>query len=218
MDAGRIDTSYHRDRRRLIEGLQSGGLLDLAVLHAFDVVPRHMFVPDAVRHRAYEDTALPLDHGQTISRPAVHALHLSLAKFQGSEKVLEVGTGSGYQTALLSQLAGRVYSIETVPELAQAARGRLSDLGLMNVILRTGDGSAGWPEEAPFDVILVGAAAPRVPKPLLEQLGPGGRLIIPVGDDRHQSLLRITCDADGAVEEEEIDAAQFVPLIGREGW
>ncbi len=196
MDAGRIDTSYHRDRRRLIEGLQSGGLLDLAVLHAFDVVPRHMFVPDAVRHRAYEDTALPLDHGQTISRPAVHALHLSLAKFQGSEKVLEVGTGSGYQTALLSQLAGRVYSIETVPELAQAARGRLSDLGLMNVILRTGDGSAGWPEEAPFDVILVGAAAPRVP----------------------QSLLRITCDADGAVEEEEIDAAQFVPLIGREGW
>jgi protein-L-isoaspartate(D-aspartate) O-methyltransferase len=218
VDAARVDASYRRDRRRLIETLQAGGVSDLAILHAFDAIPRHMFVPDAVRHRAYEDVALPLGHGQTISRPRAHALHLELSGLSGSERVLEVGTGSGYQTALLSQLAAQVYSVETVAELADAAGKRLRKLGLRNVILRTGDGSAGWPEHAPYDVILCGAAAPRIPEPLIEQLARGGRMIIPVGDGIEQSLLRITLNADGEREEETIDSARFVPLTGREGW
>ena len=218
MDAARVDASYRRDRRRLIEALQAGGVADLAILHAFDAIPRHMFVPDAVRHRAYEDVALPLGHGQTISRPRAHALHLELSGLSGAERVLEIGTGSGYQTALLSQLADHVYSVETVAELAASAGRRLRKLGLRNVTLRTGDGSAGWPENAPYDVILCGAAAPRIPEPLIEQLAPGGRMIIPVGDGTEQSLLRITLTSDGEREEETIDSARFVPLTGQEGW
>lgn len=213
-----IDPAYRRDRRRLIEILQAGGIGDLAILHAFDIIPRHMFVPVAVRHRSYEDVALPLGHGQTISRPRAHALHLALAGLTGVEKVLEIGTGSGYQTALLSQLAGHVYSVETVQDLARLAEERLSELGLGNVTLRAGDGSAGWPEYAPFDVILCGAAAPRVPDPLVQQLGPGGRLIIPVGDESGQHLVRVTLGAGGEVEEESVDIARFVPLTGEEGW
>ena len=218
MDAERVDHSYRRDRRRLIEHLRSHGIDDLAILHAFDLVPRHMFVPEAVRHRAYEDAALPLGHGQTISRPAAHALHLSLAGLSGGETVLEIGTGSGYQTALLSQLAGHVYTIETVPELAHDARQKLTDLGITNVTLRTGDGSGGWNEEAPFDVILVGAAAPRVPEPLIQQLAPGGRLIIPVGDDAGQRLVHVVRGPNGQIEESTVDRARFVPLVGEEGW
>ena len=218
MDATRVDSAYRRDRRRLIEILQAGGVTDLALLHAFDAVPRHMFVPEAVRHRAYEDVALPLGHGQTISRPRAHALHLELAELSGEERVLEIGTGSGYQTALLSQLAEHVYSVETVAELAELAEHRLRDLGLRNVTLRTGDGSAGWPEHAPFDVILCGAAAPRVPEPLVEQLVADGRLIVPVGDEAGQSLVRVRLQPDGSRIEETIDRARFVPLTGEEGW
>ncbi len=218
MDAGRIDPAYRRDRRRLIEGLQAAGVQDLAILHAFDAIPRHMFVPDAVRHRSYDDVALPLGYGQTISRPGAHALHLGLADLTGDERVLEIGTGSGYQTALLSQLAGHVYSVETVPELSDLAEARLRDLGLKNVTTRSGDGSAGWPEHAPFHVILCGAAAPRVPQPLVDQLVPGGRLIIPVGDDSGQHLVRVTLETDGQMREESVDSARFVPLTGEEGW
>ena len=218
MEPGRLDQAYRRDRRRLIETLRTAGVADLAILHAFDSIPRHVFVPEAVRHRAYDDVALPLGHGQTISRPLAHAVHLTLAALQGTERVLEIGTGSGYQTALLSQLAGHVYSVETVPELARSASRRLAELRLPNVTLRTGDGSAGWPEHAPYDVILVGAAAPRVPRPLVEQLAPGGRLIIPVGDARVQRLVRVTLDGEGNLEEETVDAAQFVPLVGEQGW
>jgi protein-L-isoaspartate(D-aspartate) O-methyltransferase len=218
VDAARVDASYRRDRRRLIETLQASGVNDLAILHAFDAIPRHMFVPDAVRHRAYEDVALPLGHGQTISRPRAHALHLELAGLTGEERVLEIGTGSGYQTALLSQLADHVYSVETVAELAEAAADRLRELGFRNVTLRTGDGSAGWPEHGPYDVILCGAAAPRIPEPLIEQLTGGGRLIIPVGDGAGQSLVRLTLTRDGQREEETVDTARFVPLTGREGW
>ena len=218
MDAGRIDPAYRRDRRRLIETLQAGGVSDLAILHAFDAIPRHMFVPDAVIHRSYEDVALPLGHGQTISRPGAHALHLGLADLSGEEKVLEIGTGSGYQTALLSQLASHVYSVETVEELAGLAEARLQALGVENVTLRTGDGSGGWSEHAPYDVILCGAAAPQVPEPLVAQLAVGGRLIIPVGDDSGQQLIRVTMGTDGALQEETVDSARFVPLTGEEGW
>ena len=145
VDAGRVDPAYRRDRRRLIETLRAGGVDDLAILHAFDAIPRHMFVPDAVIHRSYEDVALPLGHGQTISRPGAHALHLGLAELSGEETVLEIGTGSGYQTALLSQLAAHVYSVETVEELGDLADGRLRELAVENVTLRIGDGSGGWP-------------------------------------------------------------------------
>ncbi|MDP2482920.1 MAG: protein-L-isoaspartate(D-aspartate) O-methyltransferase [Candidatus Palauibacterales bacterium] len=213
-----MNQAYRRDRRRLIEALQAGGVNDLAILHAFDAIPRHLFVPDAVRHRSYEDVALPLGYGQTISRPGAHALHLGLAGLSGEERVLEIGTGSGYQTALLSQLAGHVYSVETVTELADLAAERLGQLGLANVTLRVGDGSTGWPEEAPFDVILCGAAAPRVPAALVHQLSAGGRLIIPVGDDEGQELLRVTLEHDGSLREETVDVARFVPLKGEQGW
>lgn len=209
--------AYRRDRRRLVEGLRAGGIEDLAVLHAFDAVPRHLFLPEAVRHRAYEDAALPLGHGQTISRPAVHALHLSLARLEGGERVLEVGTGSGYQTALLARLCGEVYSVERVQELAERAYERLAELEVENVSLRIGDGSRGWPEAAPFDVILVGAAAPDVPRALREQLAEGGRLLVPVGGESGQELHLVT-RGPGGWEEETVDRARFVPLLGEAGW
>lgn len=216
MVPARID-AYRRHRRRLVERLGAAGIEDLAVLHAFDEVPRHLFVPEAVAHRAYEDVALPLGHGQTISRPGVHAFHLQLARLAGEERVLEVGTGSGFQTALLARLVREVCSIEVVPELAAAARNRLEALSIGNVHLRTGDGSVGWPERAPFDAIFVGAAAPGVPEALRGQLAPGGRLLVPVGDARSQRLLLITNGEDGW-DEREVEDARFVPLVGEEGW
>lgn len=208
--------SYRRSRRRLIEILRNGGVGDLAVLYAFEAVPRHLFVPEAVRHRAYEDVALPLGHGVTISHPGVHALHLQLAQLGGTERVLEIGTGSGFQTALLSRLCGHVYSIEVVPEIAAVAAETLAAFGVENVTLRTGDGSAGWPEHAPFDRILVGAAAPRVPDALTDQLAAGGRMLVPVGDDEQR--LHLVVRTEDGLKIEVVDAARFVPLIGEEGW
>lgn len=212
-----MTAEYRRDRRKLVERLRQAGIRDLAVLHAFDRVPRHRFVPEAVRHRAYEIAALPIGHDQTISRPTVHATHLSLAELDGGERVLEVGTGSGFQTALLALLAGEVYSVERVAPLADRARARLSEMGVDDVHVRTGDGSRGWPEAAPFDVILVGAAAPSVPGALEEQLADGGRLVVPVGDGEEQRLLRVR-RRDGAVEREEVERSRFVPLVGEQGW
>ena len=217
MAADDLIGAYRRSRRRLVEQLRAAGIEDLAVLHAFDSVPRHLFVPEAVRHRAYEDVALPLGHGQTISRPFSHALHLQLARLRGSEQVLEIGSGSGFQTALLARLVQRVYSIEVVPELAAQVQTRLSALQIDNVVLRMGDGSAGWPECAPFDTILVGAAAPAIPAPLREQLAEGGRLLIPIGDEKGQRLLLIERRHDEWTEAE-VDSARFVPLVGEEGW
>ena len=200
-----------------MERLRSAGISDLAVLHAFDAVPRHRFVPDALRRRAYEDAALPIGHGQTISRPGVHALHLSLVELEGDERALEIGTGSGFQTALLARLCREVFSIERVPELAERARDRLADAGVRNVTLRIDDGSRGWPGEAPFDVVLVGAAAPEVPETLRDQLAPGGRLVVPVGDGDDQELRLVRREADGW-EETTVERARFVPLVGEEGW
>lgn len=212
-----MTAEYRKDRRTLVERLRRAGIQDLAVLHAFDRVPRHRFVPEAVRHRAYEIAALPIGHDQTISRPTVHATHLSLAELEGGERVLEVGTGSGFQTALLALLAGEVYSVERVPALADRARGRLQELEVDGVSVRTGDGSRGWPEAAPFDVILVGAAAPSVPDALLEQLGEAGRMVVPVGDGEEQRLLRIR-RRGGRLERREVERSRFVPLVGEEGW
>ena len=211
-----MTAQYRRDRRQLVERLRQAGIQDLAVLHAFDEVPRHRFVPEAVRHRAYEIAALPIGHEQTISRPTVHATHLSLAQLEGGERVLEVGTGSGFQTALLALLADEVYSIERVDPLAARARERLREMEVEGVHVRTGDGSRGWAEAAPFDVILVGAAAPSVPSALEEQLAEGGRLVVPVGDDEQRLLLIRRRGAE--LEREEVERSRFVPLVGEEGW
>ncbi|MCL7928338.1 MAG: protein-L-isoaspartate(D-aspartate) O-methyltransferase [marine benthic group bacterium] len=212
-----MNAAYRRSRRRLVELLRASGIEDLAVLHAFDAVPRHLFVPEAVRHRAYEDVALPLGHGQTISRPLSHALHLQLARLDGTERVLEIGSGSGFQTALLARLVQQVCSIEVIPELAARAQAQLEMLQIDNVELRTGDGSTGWPERAPFDAILVGAAAPVVPVPLREQLSEGGRLLIPIGNENGQRLLLVERKGEEWTETE-VESARFVPLVGEEGW
>lgn len=204
-------------RRRLIEELQAKGIHDLAVLKAFDEVPRHQFVPTGVQHRAYEDAPLPIGHGQTISQPWVHAKYLELLGLTGTEKVLEIGTGSGFQSALLTKLAGQVFSIERIPALAEAARETLRRAGIERVVQRVGDGTLGWPEYAPFDAILVGAASPSVPQPLVDQLAVGGLLLIPVGGREEQALLRLRRTATG-IERTAFDAMRFVPLIGAHGF
>lgn len=204
-------------RRRLIEELQRKGISDLAVLKAFDDVPRHHFVPTGVQHRAYEDSPLPIGHGQTISQPFVHARYLELLQLTGRETVLEIGTGSGFETALLAKLADRVFTIERIAPLAEMAREALRSCGIEKVIQRVGDGTLGWPEFAPYDAILVGAASPTVPQPLVDQLTVGGKLLIPIGDREEQELLLIERTAEGSRRTTH-DAMRFVPLIGEHGF
>jgi protein-L-isoaspartate(D-aspartate) O-methyltransferase len=204
-------------RRRLIEELQAKGIRDLTVLRAFDDVPRHLFVPSGVQHRAYEDAPLPIGHGQTISQPWVHAKYLELLALTGRERVLEIGTGSGFQSALLTKLAGQVFSIERIPALADEARAALKACGIEHVIQRVGDGTLGWKEHAPYDAILVGAASPDVPAPLLDQLALGGQLLVPVGGRDEQVLVRVRRTETG-FERTRLDAMRFVPLIGAHGF
>ena len=204
-------------RRRLIEALQGNGIRDLAVLRAFDEVPRHLFVPTGVRHRAYEDAALPIGSGQTISQPSIHALYLDVLRLTGRERVLEVGTGSGFQTALLARLAAQVFTIERVPALMDRAKEVLRGLGVGNVSYLVGDGTIGWREYGPYDAILVGAGSPTVPQPLIDQLAVGGRLLCPVGDRTKQEVVLVTRDISG-VKTTTIADARFVPLVGTHGW
>lgn len=217
MVAGPVALEYRGARRRLIETLQTNGISDLAVLRAFDLVPRHAFVPGGVAHRAYEDAALPIGNGQTISQPTVHARSLQEMRLSGRGKVLEIGTGSGYQTALLSHLAAQVFSIERVPALFDRARELLQQLGIRNVSLLLGDGTLGWREYGPYDGIVVGAAAPEVPTPYVEQLAEGGRLVIPVGDREEQTLAVFTRRGAG-LERRDVGPVRFVPLLGTHGW
>ena len=212
-----IVPEYRGARRRLIETLQSVGISDLAVLRAVELTPRHLFVPSGVRHRAYEDAALPIGSGQTISQPSVHARYLQLLHLSGREKVLEVGTGSGYQTVLLSHLVAQVFSIERVPELLDRARDIIAECGVRNVSLMLGDGTLGWREYSPYDAILVSAAAPDIPQPLLDQLAEGGRLVAPLGDRAEQMLVMVTKRA-GRLEQRDIAPVRFVPLMGTHGW
>lgn len=212
MEADDLTSAYQRDRRRLVERLRELGIEDLAVLHAFDTVPRHLFVPEGVRHRAYEDSALPIGRGQTVSRPFVHATFLSLLGLGGRERVLEIGTGSGFQTALLGRLAAEVYSVERLFPLFERARLILEALEFDNVWLMVGDGSLGWARQAPYDAILVGAASPDIPAALPEQLTIGGTLLIPVGDGRDQELRRIVRDTNG-YRDTLVERARFVPLV-----
>jgi protein-L-isoaspartate(D-aspartate) O-methyltransferase len=214
---GRGD-SYGGYRSRLVEELRRKGIRDLAVLHAVSEVPRHLFVPEAVRHRAYEDAALPLSAGQTISQPWVQARSLELLRLTGRERVLEIGAGSGYQTALLTRLASTVFAVERVPALAHQARAALEAAGITTVNMMIGDGTLGWRAYAPYDAILVAAGSPDVPVPLVEQLAPGGRMVIPVGPSEHQSLTLVERSADGAaVTRTPVSGVRFVPLLGEFG-
>jgi protein-L-isoaspartate(D-aspartate) O-methyltransferase len=204
-------------RRRLIETLQAGGIRNLSVLQAFDEVPRHLFVPTGVRHRAYDDSALPIGSGQTISQPSIHALYLDALQLTGKERVLEIGTGSGFQTALLARLASQVFTIERVAPLMERARDVLRQVGAKNVNFLVGDGTVGWAQYAPYDAILVGAGGPRVPQPLIDQLAVGGRMLCPVGDRERQTLVLVTRSLHG-VQQRELSDARFVPLVGEHGW
>ncbi len=205
-------------RRRLIEEIRSRGIDDLEILQLFDRVPRHLFVPEGVWNRAYEDAPIPIGYGQTASQPSLQALYLSLLKPQDRERVLEIGTGSGYLTALLAEMADRVYSVERVRELSTRARKALDALGHLNVALLVGDGTIGWRKYAPYDVIVVSAASPSVPPALFDQLAEGGRMLIPVGTLEAQDLLMVR-KADGEMKKEAVQAGcTFVPLLGRFAW
>jgi protein-L-isoaspartate(D-aspartate) O-methyltransferase len=204
-------------RRRLLDTLRERGITDLSVLRAVDLTPRHLFVPPAILHRAYEDSALPIGSGQTISQPSVHARYLSELRLTGHERALEIGTGSGYQTVLLSHLVEQVFSIERVRELLDRARDVIRRVDARNVSLLLGDGTFGWREYAPYDVILVSAAAPDVPRPLFEQLAEGGRILIPLGGKEDQMLTVATRRGD-TLERRDITPVRFVPLVGAYGW
>ncbi|HWE42737.1 MAG TPA: protein-L-isoaspartate(D-aspartate) O-methyltransferase [Gemmatimonadaceae bacterium] len=215
--AGPLDGEMRGSRRRLVEALREKGISDLSVLRAFEQTPRHLFVPTGVRHRAYEDAALPIGNGQTISQPSIHARYLEILGLAGREKVLEVGTGSGYQTVLLAHLAAQVFSIERIAPLMQSARENIARAGVRNVSLLTGDGTLGWREYAPYDAILVSAGSPTIPQPLVDQLAEGGRMLIPLGGQDVQTLVVLT-RKQGNIVREDMLPVRFVPLLGQHGW
>jgi protein-L-isoaspartate(D-aspartate) O-methyltransferase len=204
-------------RARLVEGLRAKGIRDLAVLRAFAETPRHLFVPQALRHQAYEDAALPIGNGQTISQPFTQARYLETLALTGKERVLEIGTGSGYQTALLAALADQVFTIERVRILAETAQIALKAAAAANVSLLVGDGTLGWSAYAPYHAILVAAGGPEVPQPLVDQLTPRGRMIIPLGAKGAQMLTLVRRTASG-LEVTALGDARFVPLVGEHGF
>ena len=207
-----IGMTSQRTRERLIQRLMDQGITRFEVLEAIRSVPRHLFVDEALAHRSYEDTALPIGYGQTLSQPYVVARMSELALAQGRpKKVLELGSGSGYQTAILASLVDEICAIERIKPLLERARKQLRALRVRNVRLRHGDGLDGWASEAPFDLILGAAAPEHLPTQLLEQLAPGGRLILPVGGERQQ-LMMVTATPEGYVEEA-IEAVNFVPMV-----
>jgi protein-L-isoaspartate(D-aspartate) O-methyltransferase len=214
---GAAPDSYGGYRTRLVEALWEKGIRDLAVLKAVSEVPRHLFVAPSLLAQAYEDTSLPIGNGQTISQPSTQARGLEALRLTGREKVLEIGMGSGYQTALLAHLAAQVFAVERFPSLADGAQSALAAAGIRNVSILVGDGTLGWRAYAPYDAIVVAAASPDVPQPLLEQLAPGGRILLPLGPMDVQVLTLVTNSGEGPLRTPLADA-RFVPLRGRHGF
>jgi len=212
---------YKKQRMRMVETqIRARSISDTRVLKVMETVPRHLFVDEGLIDQAYNDNPLPIGEHQTISQPYIVALMTEALELKGRERVLEIGTGSGYQTAILAKLADRVFSIERVAALAARARKILDRLNCYNVAIRVGDGSYGWKEEAPFDAIITTAAAPQVPQYLVEQLIPGGRLIVPVGSRDVQTLYKFTRSTENPAElkKEDLGGRRFVSLIGESGW
>ncbi len=209
---------YAHARRRLSQRLSEAGIRDGRVLEAFEHVPRHRLVPEALWAQAYKDTPLPIGERQTISAPSVVAAMTQALQLRGGESVLEIGTGSGYQAAILSRLAGRIISIERIPRLAARARSALDALGVANVIVYLGDGTQGWPQQAPYDRVVVTAGGPEIPASLLSQLAVGGVLVGPFGQREEQSLVRARRTSETGFTREVLGRCQFVDLIGEGGW
>jgi protein-L-isoaspartate(D-aspartate) O-methyltransferase len=212
---GQASDAYARERRRMVaEQLAGRDIADRRVLQAMERVPRHLFVPLPYRDQAYEDYPLPIGDDQTISQPYIVALMTQSLALGGGEKVLEIGTGSGYQAAVLAELKARVFSIEINPQLAEKAAETLRDVGYGDIRVKSGDGFFGWPEEAPFDGIIITCASPRIPPPLAEQLKEGGRLILPLGDVRPYQVLTLVTKSGGKLITKEISGVRFVPMTG----
>ena len=207
-----IGMTSQRTRNRMIDRLREKGIADEKVLTAMSIVPRHLFMDEAMAHRAYEDTALPIKHGQTISQPWIVAKMTEIVLQQHPKKILEIGTGSGYQAAVLGQLVDQVFSVERIDDLTRIARRRFIKLGYMNVRTKTGDGFKGWQSEAPYDVIIATAAPEQVPEDLLKQLRIGGVMILPLGDSKRQNLVKIT-KTDNGYTTDKLDAVMFVPFL-----
>lgn len=213
------DPRFMGYRRRLIEEIRARGVDDLELLQLFDQVPRHVFLPEGVWNRAYEDAPIPIGYGQTASQPSLQAHYLSVLRPSPGDRVLEIGTGSGYLTALLAHLAERVYSVERVRELSARARIALDALRLQNVALQVGDGTIGWRKYAPYQVIAVSAGSPSLPSALVDQLAEGGRMLIPLGTREGQDLVLVRRDEEGTVTREVVRGdCTFVPLLGRFAW
>jgi protein-L-isoaspartate(D-aspartate) O-methyltransferase len=209
---------FPKARLRMVEEQIIGrGIKDPRVIAAMKKVPRHLFVEEALQNQAYSDHPLPIGDKQTISQPYIVALMTEALKLERRGKVLEIGTGSGYQTAILAELAGKVFSIERIRLIAIKARKLIYELGYLNVEIKFSDGTSGWAEESPFDAIIVTAGAPEIPQPLVDQLSIGGRLVVPVGDPYSQDLLRIIKTEQG-MKKEDLGGCRFVKLIGRHGW
>jgi protein-L-isoaspartate(D-aspartate) O-methyltransferase len=214
-----MDREYAAERRQMVERqIRARGVSDPRVLAAMAKVPRHLFVPEKMRHVAYEDGPVSIGRGQTISQPYMVALMTECLEPGPEDQILEIGTGSGYQTAVLAEMVRQVDSIERIAELAERARGTLAALGYVNVVVVEGDGSLGLPERAPFDGIVVTAGSPEIPATLVRELKIGGRLVIPVGDAYHQTLYKVWREAGDRVKKKAVTGCVFVPLIGAHGW
>ena len=212
---------YKKQRARMVETqIKARSIDDVRILRAMSVIPRHLFVDEGLIDQAYNDSPLPIDEHQTISQPYIVALMTQALELKGKERVLEIGTGSGYQTAVLASLADRVFSVERIASLATNARKILDKLNFYNVAIRVGDGSYGWREEAPFDAIITTAAAPEIPQYLVEQIAVGGRMVVPVGDRDVQTLYKLTRPVENQQEiiKEDLGGCRFVSLIGESGW
>ena len=210
--------NYEKERRRMVDEQIAGrGVKDERVLAVMRKIPRHEFLPEGIRGMAYNDSALPLGEGQTMSQPYMVAIMTELLGLKGTERVLEIGTGSGYQAAVLAELCQKVYTVERIKTIADKARATLDRLGYKSVAIKIYDGTYGWKEMAPYDAIIVTAGSPDIPAPLVEQLKEGGRMVIPVGDRYGQQLITVVKTAEGMSTERSIPCV-FVPLIGNHGW